>query len=188
MSETANSNVDSETGSLESMGSGLDSISCWRMSSTGDGSGELPGAAPTCSKLRETVQSEVNTSISGMGNLDSMGSGLESIPCSGMSSVGATTSSGKGDPPCAAPSGYTCWKLSETANLEANTFASFGESPTHVAPGVSPADARASERSYQQAETIGASKTLPGTLGFGPSWWMLLRVMLVLCPKVCWVQ
>ena len=134
MSETANLNVDSETGSLKSMGSGVDSISCLRMSFIGEmacnGSGEPPGAAPTCSKLWETVNSEVNTSISGMGNFDSMGS------CSGMSSVGATTSSGKGDPPCAAPSGYTGSELGETANLKANTFASFGESPTNVAPRV----------------------------------------------------
>ena len=38
--------------------------------------------------------------------------------------------------PCAAPSGYTGSELGETANLKANTFASFGESPTNVAPRV----------------------------------------------------
>ena len=37
-----------------------------------------------------------------------------------------------------------------------------GKSPTNVAPVVSPAEARASERLYQ---IIGASKTLPRTLG-----------------------
>ena len=47
MSETANLNVDSETGSLKSMGSGVDSISSLRMSFIGEmacnGSGEPPG-------------------------------------------------------------------------------------------------------------------------------------------------
>ena len=100
------------------------------MSSIGEmsynGSGEPPGAAPRGRKLRETVNSEVKFSLSGMGNFDSM------IPCSGMSPADETTSSGKGDPPCAAPSGYT--GSSETAKLKANTFTSFGGSPTNVAP------------------------------------------------------
>ena len=52
----------------------------------------------------------------------------------------------------AAPSGCTGSKLSETANLKVNTFASLGKSSTNVAPGVSPADAQASERLYQLAE------------------------------------
>ena len=107
------------TGSLESMGSRLDSISCLRMSSIGEmaytGSGDPPGAAPTCSELKETVNSEVNTSVSEMGNFDLMDSGLESIPCSGMSSVDTTTSSREGDPPSAAPSGHIGSKLKETA-------------------------------------------------------------------------
>ena len=138
MTETANLNVDSETGSLGSMGSGLDSISCL-----------------TCSELRETVNSEVNTSVIEMGNFDFMDSGLEPIPGVGMSSVDATTSFGKGDPPSAAPSGYT----------KVNTFACLRNSSTNVAPEVSPEDTQASERLYQLAETIGASKTVPGTLG-----------------------
>ena len=40
-----------------------------------------------------------------------------------------------------------------------------GKSFTNDAPVVSPADAPASERLYQLAEIIGASKTFPGTLG-----------------------
>ena len=127
MSETAKLNVDSETGSLGSMGSGMDSISCLRLSSIGEmaytGSGEPPGAALTCSELRKIVNSEVNTSVSEMGNCDIMESGLESISGSGMSSVDATTSSGKGDPPSSALSGNTGSKLRETANLKVNTFA-----------------------------------------------------------------
>ena len=83
------------------------------------GSGDPPCAAPTCSELRETVNSEVNTSVSEMGNFEFMDSSLESILCSGMSSVDATTSSGKGEPPSAAPSGYTGSKLRETANSKA---------------------------------------------------------------------
>ena len=41
----------------------------------------------------------------------------------------------------------------------------WGKSFTNDAPTVSPADTQASERLYQLAEIIGASKTLPGTLG-----------------------
>ena len=40
-----------------------------------------------------------------------------------------------------------------------------GKSFTNDAPTGSPADTRASERLYQLAEIIGASKTLPGALG-----------------------
>ena len=61
LSETTSLKVDSETGSLELAGSGLDSISYLRMSSAGDttytGSGDPPNAAPSCytySKLGET--------------------------------------------------------------------------------------------------------------------------------------
>ena len=82
-----------------------------------------------------------------------------------MSSVDATTSSGKGDPPSAAPSGYTGSKLWETANLKANTFACSGKSSTNVAPEASLEDTQASERLYHLAETIGASKTIPSTVG-----------------------
>ena len=83
-------------------------------------------------------------------------------------------------PSVAAPSDYTGSKLGETVGL--NTFASdtgsldsegsnlesipcLGKSFTNDAPVVSPADAQASEMLYQLAEIIGASKTLPGTLG-----------------------
>ena len=44
------------------------------------------------------------------------------------------------------------------------SVSSLGKSFTKVATVVSPADAQASERLYQLAETIGASKTLPDTL------------------------
>ena len=77
------------------------------------------------------------------------------------------------DPPSAAPSSYTGSKLSETVGL--NKFASnvgsfdsegsnpepipcLGKSFTNDAPTVSQADAQASERLYQLAEIIGASK------------------------------
>ena len=93
-----------------------------------------------------------------------MDSGPESIPCSGMSSVDATTSSGKGDPPSVALSGYTGSKLRETTNLKASTFACSGKSSTNVSPEASLEDTQASERLYQLAEIIGSSKTIPGTL------------------------
>ena len=111
---------------------------------------------------------------------DLTSSGLESISYVGMSSVDVTSNTESGDPPSAAPSGCTGSKLGETVGL--NTFASdtgsldsegsnlesipcLGKSFTNDVPVVSPADARASERLYQLAEIIGASKTLPGTLG-----------------------
>ena len=114
MSETANWNVDSATGSLESMGSDLDSIS-----GLFTGSGDTPCAAPKCSELEETASPEVNTSVSEMGNFDFMESGPESIPCFGMSSVG--------DPPSVAPSGHTGSKLRATTNLKASTLACSGK-------------------------------------------------------------
>ena len=45
------------------------------------GSGDPPCAAPTCSELRETVNSEANTSVSEMGNFDFMNSGNELRRC-----------------------------------------------------------------------------------------------------------
>ena len=93
MSETANWNVDSETGSLESIVRDLDSIS-----GLNNGSGDPPCAAPKCSELEETANPEVNTSASEMSNFDFTHSGPESISCVGMSSTDATTSSGKRDP------------------------------------------------------------------------------------------
>ena len=110
MTETANWNVDSETGSLESMGSDV------QISGLNNGSGDPPCAAPKCSELEETANPEVNTSVSEMGNFES-----KSIPCLGMSSVDATTSSGREDPPCAAPKSS---ELEETANPEVNTSVS----------------------------------------------------------------
>ena len=52
MSETANWNVDSESGSLESMGSDVE------ISGLNNGSGEPPCAAPKCSELEETANLE----------------------------------------------------------------------------------------------------------------------------------
>ena len=99
-----------------------------------------------------------------MYNFDFMDSGPESIPCSGMSSVDATTSSGMGDPPSVPPSGYTGSKLRETTNLKASTFACSGKSSTNVAPEASLEDTQKLPRDCL-AEIIGASKTIPGTLG-----------------------
>ena len=47
-------------------------------------------------------------------------------------------------------------------------------------------DTHVSERLYQLAGTIGTSRTIPGTLGSGPSSWMLPRTMSRTRPKVCW--
>ena len=55
-----------------------------------------------------------------------------------------------------------------------------GKSFTNDAPTVSPADAQASERLYPLAEIIGASKTLPGTLG--------LCALVVDARRLCWRQ
>ena len=107
---------------------------------------------------------EEDTSVTERGNFDFMDSGLESIPCSGMSSVDVTTSSGKGDPSSAAPSGYTGSKLRDTTNLKVSTFACSGESSTNVAREASLEDTQVSERLYQLVETIDASKTISGTL------------------------
>ena len=158
MSETANWNVDSETGSLESMGSDVD------ISGLNNGSGDPPCAAPKCSELEETANPEVNTSASELGNFDFMDSESESTPCS----VDATTSSGRRDPPSAAPSGYTGSKLRETMNLKASTLARSGKSSTNVTSDASLVDTQVSERLYQLAEIIGASKTIPDTLGLWP--------------------
>ena len=74
------------------------------------GCGDLPSACPsfnTSSKQGETAYFEVNTFDDDTGSFDLTGSGRESTSDEGTSSVGATTSSGSGDPPNAAPSGYT---------------------------------------------------------------------------------
>ena len=47
----------------------------------------------------------------------------------------------------------------------ASTLACSGKSSTNVTPEASLEDTQASERLYQLAEIIGASKTIPGTLG-----------------------
>ena len=79
LSETVCLNVDSETGSLELMGSGLDSISCFRLSPVGattyTESGDPPSAAPAChtvSKLTKTVNLKVNTFANNTGNFDAL--------------------------------------------------------------------------------------------------------------------
>ena len=46
-------------------------------------------------------------------NFDFMDGGSESIPCLGMSSVDAETSSGRGEPTCAGLSGYMSSKSRE---------------------------------------------------------------------------
>ena len=143
MSETANWNVDSETGSLGSMGSDLDSISGLRRGSKGEtvytGSGDSPCATPKCSELGETADPEVN------GQLRLHG---QRISCLGMSSIDVTTSSGSGDPPSVAPSGYKGSKLRETTNLKASTLACSGKSSTNVTPEASLEDTQASEILY----------------------------------------
>ena len=67
------------------------------------------GAAPYCytgSELSETVKLKGNTFDSETGGFNLTGSGLDSISCLRVSSVGATTCTGSGDPPSAAPSCY----------------------------------------------------------------------------------
>ena len=54
-----------------------------------------------------------------MGNFDIMDGESESIPCLGVSSVDAETSSGRRDPPSAMLSGFTGSKSRENMNLEA---------------------------------------------------------------------
>ena len=132
-SETVYLNVDSDTGSLELMGSGLDSISCLRLSPVGvttcTESGDLPSAAPachTCSKLSKTMNLKVNTLASETGNFDLTDCGLESISCQGKSLVNATTSAGRERP--SAIFAHQCrsfllheFELSETANLNVDS-------------------------------------------------------------------
>ena len=67
LKETGYLKVDRETGSLELMGSGLDSISCLRLNPVGvttyTESGDPPNAVPACctsSKWSETVNLKVN--------------------------------------------------------------------------------------------------------------------------------
>ena len=149
MSGTVNWNVDSETGSLVSVGSDAE------ISGLNRGSGDPPCAAPKCSELEEIANLDAS-------EMDFMDSESESIPCLGMSSVDAETPSGRRDPHSAALSGYTGSKSRETMNLGAST------------PACSEAsleDTYVSERLYQLAETIGTSKTIPGTLGLWPSSW-----------------
>ena len=71
-------------------------------------------------------------------------------------------------------------------NLEANTPARSDESSTDVTSEASLEDTNVSERLYQLAETIGASKTIQAPWGSGLSSWMLPRAMSRICPKVCW--
>ena len=159
LSETANWNVDSETGSFVSRDNDAE------ISGLNNGSGDPLGAASKCLELEETGNPEVNISVSETGNFDFMDSESESIPCLGMSSVDAKTSSGRGDRPSAALSRYTGSKLRETMNLEASTLARSGKSSTNVTSEASLEDTQVSERPYQLAETISTSRTVPGTLG-----------------------
>ena len=74
---------------------------------------------------------------------------------------------------------------SREMNLEASTLARSGKSSTNVTSEASLEDTRVSERLYQLAETVGTSRTIPGTLGL----WALvvdaLTTMSRICPKVC---
>ena len=121
VSETANWNVDSETGRFVSMGSDAE------ISGLNNGSGDPLGAASKCLELKETE----NLEASGMGNFDFIDGGSESILCLGMSSVDAETSSGRGDPSCAGLSGYMGSKSREM-NLEDSTLARSRKSSTNV--------------------------------------------------------
>ena len=143
------------------------------------GCGDLPSASPSCDtspKLIETTNLQVNTPDGG--SIDLTSSGLESIFCLGNED---SSSAAPDDHPSDALSSYTGSKLSETVGL--STFASdtgsldsegsdlesipcLGKSFTNVEPVASPADDQTSEMLYQLAEVSGASKTLPGTLGF----------------------
>ena len=71
-----------------------------------------------------------------------------------------------GDPPSAAPSGYTGSKLRETLNLTASTLARSGKSSTNVtSEAFFWRTLRCPRDCTKLAEIIGASKTIPGTLG-----------------------
>ena len=76
----------------------------------------------TSPKLSETTNLQVNTLDGGC--IDLTSSGLEFISYAEMSLVDATSNTDSGDPLSAAPSGDTCSKLGETANLEVNTLTS----------------------------------------------------------------
>ena len=76
-----------------------------------------------------------------------------------------TTSSGREDPPKDVPPGYTGSKLRKTTKLKASTQACSEKSSTNVTPEASLEDTQVSERLYQLAGIIGASETIPGTLG-----------------------
>ena len=141
-----NWNVDSETDSFVSMGSDAE------ISGLNDGSGDLLGA-PKCWELEETE----NLEASKMGNFDFMDGGSESIPCLGMSAVDAKTSSGRGDPPSAVPSGCTGSKSRETMNLEASTLVRSQKSSTNVTSEASLEDTHVAERLYQLAEISGTA-------------------------------
>ena len=128
-------------------------------------SGDPLGAGPKCLELEETE----NLEVSEMGDFDFMDGGSESIPCLGMSSVDAETSSGRGDPPSpsAVLSGCT-GSESREMNLEASTRARSGKSSTNVTSEASWENTHVSERLYQLAETNGTSRTIPGTQGLSP--------------------
>ena len=95
-----------------------------------------------------------------MSIFDFTDSGPEPISCMGLSAIDATTSSGKRGPPNNA-SGYSSSKLRKITNLKA----CWEESSTHVTPEASLEDTQVSGRLYQLAATIGASESIPGTLG-----------------------
>ena len=160
MSETANCKVDSEAGSLESMGSDLDSNLLLEDEFHRKRRRRME-AKTLLAQLRH-VWNQRRHIRQWNWQLRLHGQRPEFIPCSGMSSDDTTTSSGKGDPPGVAPSGYTGSR--EAANLKVSTFACSGKSSMNAAPEASIEDTQASERLNQLAEAIGASKTIAGTL------------------------
>ena len=89
------------------------------------GCGDPPSATPSCEtgpKLSETMNLQVNTHDGRSIDFDEHG--LEFVSYAEMSPVDVTLNTESGEPPSAAPSGYTCSKLGETAkNFEVNKFA-----------------------------------------------------------------
>ena len=131
LSETVHVNVDNDTGSLEWVGSGLDSISCLRFSPVGvttyTEKWRPPITVPachTCSKLSKTANLKVNIFASNTGNFDLANCDLESYL--GKSLANATTSTAREDLQpflliCATPSCCMISKMSETANLNVDS-------------------------------------------------------------------
>jgi len=128
LGETVDVKVDSfasEAGTIDVTGSGLESISCLGKSFTKSGQ-DLTVDLSDCvndvqiSSLQYcSDQDEIHATV-----VKSFVRVEVPLVRSSCSSVGATTCTGSGDPPSAAPFCYTGSKLGETVNLKVNTFAS----------------------------------------------------------------